>query len=224
MNDFVKKPVSLDQDSLGSYIKRIREKKRIELSEVAVAININIKYLQAIESGNYRDLPKGAYGKIFFKKYIEYLDIRHKNIVNEFIKEQNRSQNFESNIFFNQVVSWRNLLSLPKVLRNLLILLVVVVCFLYLFFYFKNVFAPPFLELEVPQDNQIVSDYNITVQGKTEPESELKINDNLVLIDQTGYFSEAVHLKSGINIIEVSSKKKYSREKTVTRKILVEMK
>ena len=224
MNDFVKKPVSLDQDSLGSYIKRIREKKRLELSEVATAININIKYLQAIESGNYRDLPKGAYGKIFFKKYIEYLDIRHKNIVNEFIKEQNRSQNFESNIFFNQVVSWKNLLSLPKVLRNLLILLVVVVCFLYLFFYFKNVFAPPFLELEVPQDNQIVSDYNITVQGKTEPESELKINNNLVLIDQAGAFSEGVHLKSGINIIEVSSKKKYSRERIVTRKILVEIK
>lgn len=224
MNDFVKKPVSLDQDSLGSYIKRIREKKGLELLEVSAAININIKYLQAIESGNYRDLPKGAYGKIFFKKYIEYLDIRHKNIVNEFIKEQNRSQNFESNIFFNQVVSWKNLLSLPKVLRNLLILLVVVVCFLYLFFYFKNVFAPPFLELEVPQDNQIVSDYNITVQGKTEPESELKINDNLVLIDQSGAFSEGVHLKSGINIIEVSSKKKYSRERIVTRKILVEIK
>lgn len=224
MNDFVKKPVSLDQDSLGSYIKRIREKKGLELLEVSAAININIKYLQAIESGNYRDLPKGAYGKIFFKKYIEYLDIRHKNIVNEFIKEQNRSQNFESNIFFNQVVSWKNLLSLPKVLRNLLILLVVVVCFLYLFFYFKNVFAPPFLELEVPQDNQIVSDYNITVQGKTEPESELKINSNLVLIDQTGAFSEGVHLKSGINIIEVSSKKKYSRERIVTRKILVEIK
>lgn len=224
MNDFVKKPVSLDQDSLGSYIKRIREKKGLELLEVSAAININIKYLQAIESGNYRDLPKGAYGKIFFKKYIEYLDIRHKNIVNEFIKEQNRSQNFESNIFFNQVVSWKNLLSLPKVLRNLLILLVVVVCFLYLFFYFKNVFAPPFLELEVPQDNQIVSDYNITVQGKTEPESELKINNNLVLIDQAGAFSEGVHLKSGINIIEVSSKKKYSRERIVTRKILVEIK
>ena len=91
-------------------------------------------------------------------------------------------------------------------------------------FYFKNVFAPPFLELEVPQDNQIVSDYNITVQGKTEPESELKINNNLVLIDQAGAFSEGVHLKSGINIIEVSSKKKYSRERIVTRKILVEIK
>ncbi len=222
MTDFVKKAVSLDQDSIGGYIKRIREKKNLKLSEVSEDININIKYLQAIESGNYRELPKGAYGKIFFKKYIEYLGVRHKNIVNEFVKEQNRNQNFESNIFFNQVVSWKHLLSLPKVLRNLLILLVVIICFIYLSIYFKNIFAAPFLELSVPQDNQIISDYNIVVEGRTEPESELKINGNLVLIDGSGYFSEGIHLKSGVNVVAVSSKKKYSREKEVIRQILVE--
>lgn len=224
MGDFVKKSVSLDQDSIGSYIKRIREKKGLTLLEVSENISINIKYLQAIEMGNYRELPKGAYGKIFFKKYIEYLDIRHKNIINEFVKEQNRNQNFESNIFFNKVINWRNLLSLPKILRNLLILLVVIICFFYLFFYFKNIFAAPFLELTVPQDNQIISDYNISVQGKTEPESELKINGILVLIDGSGSFSEDVHLRSGINVIVVSSKKKYSKEKEVTRQLLVETK
>ena len=185
-------------------------------------ININIKYLQAIEAGNYRELPKGAYGKIFFKKYIEYLDVRHKNIVNEFVKEQNRNQNFESNIFFNKVVSWENLLSLPKVLRNFLIFLVVAICFIYLFIYFKNIFAAPFLELSVPQDNQIISDYNISVEGRTEPESELKINGNLVLIERDGSFSEEIHLRSGVNVVVVSSKKKYSREKELIRQILVE--
>lgn len=222
MADFVKKAVSLDQDSIGAYIKRIREKKGLKLSEVAEDININIKYLQAIEAGNYRELPKGAYGKIFFKKYIEYLDVRHKNIVNEFVKEQNRNQNFESNIFFNKVVSWENLLSLPKVLRNFLIFLVVAICFIYLFIYFKNIFAAPFLELSVPQDNQIISDYNISVEGRTEPESELKINGNLVLIERNGSFSEEIHLRSGVNVVVVSSKKKYSREKELIRQILVE--
>lgn len=222
MADFTKRTVSLDQDSIGAYIKRIREKRGLDLSEVAADININIKYLQAIEAGNYRELPKGAYGKIFFKKYIEYLNIRHKNIVNEFVKEQNRGQNFESNIFFNKVVDWKNLLSLPKVLRNILISLIVAICFFYLFVYFKNIFAAPFLELSVPQDNQIIFDYNITVIGKTEPESELKINGNLVLIERDGSFAEEVHLKSGVNIIVVSAKKKYSREKEVVRQILFE--
>ncbi|HPT08653.1 MAG TPA: helix-turn-helix domain-containing protein [bacterium] len=222
MSDFVKKPVSLEQDSIGSYIKKIREKHNIELEEVALNIDVNIKYLRAIENGNYKELPKGIYSKIFFKKYINFLGITHKNIVNDFVKEQNRNQNFESNIFFNKVVDWKNLLSLPKVIRNFLIFFAIVVCFVYLFLYFKNVFAPPFLEVNHPQENQILTDFFVNVSGQTEPESEVKINDQLILIDNDGDFSENIHLKSGVNAITIISKKKHSKENTITRQVLVE--
>ncbi len=222
MSDFIKRPVRLDQDSIGSYVRKIRKKREITLSEVAEKTNIKIKYLIAIESGNYKDLPKGIYSKIFFKKYIDFLGIRHKNIVNDFIKEQNRSQNFESNIFFNKIVNWKNLLSLPKVLRNLSIFFVILICFLYLFFYFRNIFSSPSLEVFYPSDNYILNEFSIKVEGQTEPESEVKINGQLILIDSSGYFSKSIYLKSGVNIIIVSSKKKYSQENIIKRQILVE--
>ena len=44
---------------------------------------------------------------------------------------------------------------------------------------FKNVFAPPFLEVNHPQENQILTDFFVNVSGQTEPESEVKINDQL---------------------------------------------
>lgn len=223
MLEFIKKPVSLDQDSIGNYVKKIREKQGLELAEVAEAIKVNLKYLAAIENGHYQNLPKGIYSKIFFKKYIAFLGIKHKNIVNDFVKEQNRNQNFESNIFFNKVINWRNLLSLPKVIRNLLVFLVISVCFVYLFWYFKNVFSPPGLEVHSPVENQIIKEFSLDVSGRTESESEVKINDQLILIDKEGGFSERIHLKSGVNIITVSSKKKHSQNNVIVRQVLVEV-
>lgn len=222
MADFIKRPISLDQDSIGIYVKKIRERRKINLADISSEINVSLRYLEAIESGSYKDLPKGIYSKIFFKKYIEYLGIRHKNIVNDFVKEQNRNQNFESNIFFNRVVDWKNLLSLPKIIKNILISALILIIFIYLYVYFRNIFAPPFLEIDNPKNNEIINIFSINVSGLTEAESELKINGQLILINKDGAFNEDVHLKSGVNVITISSKKKYSKEKIEIRQILVE--
>lgn len=222
MNGFVKKDIFLDQGTVGSYIRKIREKKSISLEEVSLKTGIKEKYLQAIEDSNYRELPKGVYAKIFFKKYVDFLDIRHKKIVGDFVKEQDRAQNFEKNIFFNKVVGWRSFISLPRIFRNFIIFLVVVICLFYLFFYLKNIFAPPFLEVYNISDKQIVNTPSILIEGKTDVESEVLINGQTVLSDSDGYFSENIYLKSGINFIYVSAKKKYSRENLVIKQILVE--
>lgn len=222
MSEFVKKSVSLDQDSIGNYVKKIRQKRGLQLEDIAKKININSKYLEAIENGNYKELPKGIYSKIFFKKYINFLEIKHKNIINEFIKEQNRNCNFESNIFFNRVVNWKNLLSFPKIIRNSLIFLLIVVCFVYLFIYFKNIFSPPFLEITSPEDNYIINEFYVDVVGQTNIESEVKINGQLILIDSDGHFSQKIHLKSGVNIVVITSKKKYSKENSIIRQVLVD--
>lgn len=222
MNSFIKKNIFLDQDSVGAYIKKNRQKKNISLEEASLKTGIKVKYLKAIEESSYRDLPRGAYAKIFFKKYIDFLDIRHKNIVSDFVKEHDRSQNFEKNIFFNKLVSWKSFISLPRMLRNFLIFLVVVICLFYLFFYLKNIFAPPFLEVYNINDRQIINSPTILVEGKTDPESEISINGESVLSNANGEFSEKIYLKSGINFINISAKKKYSRQNLIIKQILVE--
>lgn len=222
MADFIKKSIFLDQDSVGSYIKKIREKKGIKVEEASLKTGVNLKYLKAIEGGDYKALPKGVYAKIFFKKYVDFLGIRHKNIVNDFVKEQSRGQYFEKNIFFNKIVNWKSFISLPRIFRNLLIFVLVLTCLLYLSFYFKNIFAPPSLEIFNVQDRQIVQSVSILIKGEAEAESDVLINGQLILTDENGYFSEMVYLRSGINFITISAKKKYSREKVIIKQILVE--
>ena len=222
MSSFVKKKVSLDQDFIGNYIKRAREKKNKSLEEVAEETRINQKYLKAIEEGTYQILPSGIYSKIFFKKYINYLGVNHKNIVNDFIKEQQRNQSFEKNIFFNKVVNWKSLLSFPSIGRSFLIFFVVLIFLLYLFFYFKNIFLAPMLEVYHPENNQLVNSFSVEVRGCTEPESEVKINGQIILIDKDSCFSDQVYLKSGVNSITITAKKKYSQESEIVKRVLVE--
>lgn len=222
MNNFTKKNISIDQGSISSYIKKIREKKGISISEASLKTGINIKYLEAIEDSNYEILPKGSYAKIFFKRYISFLEIKHKNMVADFLLELNRNQRIEKNIFFNKIVSWKSFISLPKLLRNVLIFLLVLVCFFYLYFYLKNVFSAPYLEVYNLQEEQVVNENKILIEGKTDIESDVFVNGQNMIIDKEGYFSQEVYLKKGLNFITISSKKKYSKENIIIRQILVE--
>ncbi|MFA5420938.1 MAG: helix-turn-helix domain-containing protein [Patescibacteria group bacterium] len=219
---FTKKEISIDQGSVGPYVKKFRESRGMDMEEVSLKTNISLKYLKAIESSSYDQLPKGIYSRIFFKKYIDFLGINHKNILNDFIKEQDREHRFEKNIFFNKIVSWKNFVSVPRVLKNLLIFLLVVVCFFYLYFYLKNIFSAPPLDVFSFENSAIVNSLEFSIDGKTSPESEVFINGSLIMVDSDGNFSEKVFLNSGINFITVSAKKKYSKENIISKEILVE--
>lgn len=221
-SNFKKKEISIDQGSVGPYVKKFREKKGMTLEEAALRTGIGIKYLKAIESSSYEKLPKGIYSRIFFKKYIDCLGIRHKNILNDFVKERDSGHRFEKNIFFSKVVSWKNFISVPRVLKNLAIVFLVLICFFYLFFYLKNIFAPPPLEVFSFENNLVVDELKFNIEGKTSPESEVFINGSSIMVDSNGNFSEKIFLNSGINFITVSAKKKYSRENVLSKEILVE--
>ena len=58
--------------------------------------------------------------------------------------------------------------------------------------------------------------------GQSETEAEVKINGELILMDEDGNFSKLINLKKGVNPLEISAKKKYSRENLIIRQVLVE--
>jgi hypothetical protein len=60
------------------------------------------------------------------------------------------------------------------------------------------------------------------VVGETEAEAELKINGEMILSNNNGNFSQTINLKSGLNNIIISTKKKYSQENIIIKQVLVE--
>ncbi|MCD6595584.1 helix-turn-helix domain-containing protein [bacterium] len=60
---------------LGEYLKQMRESREVSLEEVANATNVNIRYIQALEDGQYDILPPEVYVQGFLRAYGEFLGI-----------------------------------------------------------------------------------------------------------------------------------------------------
>lgn len=210
----------ISTESFGEKLRQARRFKNLKLEDVSKKINISSKYLNALEEENFDNLPSGLYRKNYLKEYATYLELDHLELVKQL--EMHQDINSLSNPFSQKIVKKSKFLIFPKIIRNSLIALGVFICFLYLFFYFQNIILAPKLIITQPEKNLKTKDTNILVKGETEKEAEIKINGELVLSNNNGLFSQSVNLKKGINTIIIKAKKKYSKERTVTRQILVE--
>ena len=219
MVSFVPKKIGV-QESLGEELRRARNDKNLNIEEVSRATQIRKEYLLALEAEDYNLLPSGLYGKNYLKKYANYLDI-HQSRIDVFLR-QLESEYLEENPFSKKIIDRRKLIIFPKIIRNIIISLAVLACFLYLLLYFKNIIVAPDLEIYQPSQNIMISETSIEVTGKTEPGSELSINDEPVLTDNEGVFTKYINLKKGLNTLEITSKKKYSRTNTIIKQVLVE--
>lgn len=208
------------EDSLGEELRRLRTFKNLKIEEVAQRLSIRSQYLLDMEEENFNALPAGLYGKNFLKKYADFLGA-DKELVNKFLQEISEDD-LENNPFSQKILKKNKFLIFPKIIRNTLIGLGVLICFLYLIFYFKRIVLPPELIITNPERNLMIKESSIIISGETEKEAEVKINGELILNNNDGQFSQLVNLKKGVNTLNISAKKKYSQENNVIRQILVE--
>jgi transcriptional regulator with XRE-family HTH domain len=74
-------------NSIGEYLRRVREEKKIPIAQVARDTKINERYILALEEGDYSSLPAPTYAKGFLKIYAEYLGIDPKPLIDQFMRE-----------------------------------------------------------------------------------------------------------------------------------------
>ncbi|MFA6514081.1 MAG: helix-turn-helix domain-containing protein [Patescibacteria group bacterium] len=210
----------ISENSLGEELRRIRNFKNLKIDEVAKKLNIRSEYLLAIEAEDLYSLPAGLYGKNFLKRYADFLGA-DKKLTAKFLEETGMKTAAEDP-FSQKILKKSKFLIFPKIIRNLAIGLAVLICFLYLLFYFKKIILPPELLVTQPDRNLMTKEAVILITGSTDKEAEVKINGELVLNNNNGEFSQLINLKKGVNNLEISAKKKYSQDNIIIRQILVE--
>lgn len=207
-------------DNFGEKLRQARLFKNLKLEDIAQKINISAKYLNALEEENFDNLPSGLYRKNFLKEYANYLGLNNSDLTKQL--ETMAENNSVTNPFSQKIVKKNKFLIFPKIIRNSLIALGVIICFLYLIFYFQNIILAPKLTITQPEKNLLTKETSLEIKGQTEKEAEVKINGELVLNNNNGLFSQTINLKKGLNNIIIKAKKKYSQEQVATRQILVE--
>ena len=64
-------------------LKRQRNVKKITLEEIGEYTKINIKYLDALENGDFSALPN-VYSRLFLRSYCDYIGADYKKVLDEY--------------------------------------------------------------------------------------------------------------------------------------------
>lgn len=222
MTSFISNKIHHNDEIIAEYCRESRIEKKLKLAKIAQELNINEKYLIAIEKGQLEKLPTGLYGKKILKEYADYLKLDSDAIITLYDKETISQNNLnQKQLFARQAPHVSHFLTIPKIIKGIIIGAVILICVAYLGYYLKNIISPPDLIIVYPEDNLVTASTNIEIQGKTEIEAEVTVNNELVLTDKQGYFKKEISLNNGVNTVHITSKKKYSKTNSIVRRILV---
>jgi len=221
-DNFTENKILSSSDLIGQELKIRRIEKKQELETVSKKIKINIKYLEAIESGKFEKLPKGVYGKNFIREYAIFLGIDSKTMLDLYKSEfVVKDKNYIKNLFVKKVSKTHHFLTIPRIIKNSILILVIIVCVGYLGYYINNIITPPELELINLTEDRTITSHVFTIKGKTKKEVDITINNELVLIDGEGNFEKEITLKRGLNVVSVTAQRKYSKKRIIKRNIIV---
>lgn len=226
MNDFKPNQIMSASEVASEQLRQSRLERGLSLTDIAVKINVKKEYLEALEKGEYNKLPAGVYGKNFLKEYAIFLGLNYKKLIKDFQAEKIiSSEENDKRLFSQQIIKKYNFLIFPKIIKNFVIVAVTLSCLLFLGFSLKKIISPPMLEVTEPKNNQAISNNFVNVLGRTETEAQITINGENITLEHgenESLFSKKINLKTGLNTITITAKKKYGREATVERQVLAE--
>ena len=216
--------------TLGEKLKKLRNERRMSLNDASRLTRIQVKYLECLEEGNCDKLPADVYVKGFLKSYAEVLGVEDKILIRLYDKEREIKKNLEKRKSDNQkntlgqlarvekAVNVSSFVVTPKIVVASISILLVFGGFFYLYKEIGSFASVPRLIILNPENNYVTDTNSISVEGITDKDSTVYLNEQPILVQDDGKFRENVNLQSGTNVINIKTVNKFDKisEKTVT--------
>lgn len=205
----------IDSLTLGERMKKLRDERRLSLGEISKSTKIQVKYLQYLEEGTYLKLPADCYVKGFLRSYAIFMGLNELAIIKQFEREKGIHRNIKKVVDDDgsrPPIKFSSLVITPKIIIVSTILFLVAFSFIYLYVEVNNFVSKPRLNIIKPVDGMTVTGSSTHVVGIAEKGALVFINDQPVLVNEKGEFSEDIGLKSGLNVINVKARSKFNKE------------
>ena len=75
-------------ESIGEKLRLARETRGIALRDISDQTRISMRYLEAIETDDYRRLPGGIFNRSFIRAYAKFIGYDEKEAIEEYAREQ----------------------------------------------------------------------------------------------------------------------------------------
>jgi len=213
-NGFVKK--SVGTMTLGEKLKIFRNERRLGLNDVSRATKIPYHYLEFLEEGNYDKLPADVYVKGFLRNYAELLGVDDHIFIRLFEKEKGIRKNLKKkNGEKEEKIKPLDISSFvitPKIMAVAIIVILALAGIFYLYYEFGSFSGDPRLVILSPEKNYVTSGNSVTIEGVTDMDGKIFINDQPVLVDADGKFKENLTVQSGNSAVEIKAINRFGRE------------
>ncbi len=212
--DFTRKKV--ESLTLGERLRKIRSDHRMSLVEASRATKIQVKYLEALETGDYGKLPAEVYVKGFLRSYAVFLGIPEDAILNLYDREchiRTNLGNVDAPRFQPKIPIDFSFSLTPRMFLTGAVTLVVFGFFFYLYSEFSAFVSVPRLVILEPTDGASVKTGEVHIRGETDAHAAVTINGGTVVVDGKGVFAEDLRLQPGANAIVVASTNRFGKTK-----------
>jgi cytoskeletal protein RodZ len=205
--------------TLGEKLKKLRGDFRVSLHDVSKATKIQMKYLEALEAGEYEKLPAEVYIRGFLRSYARYLNVDERIFVKLYERERNIQQNLGGGTFRHARTKEFPISSIVVTPRSIIITItavLVVGAFYYLYQQFESFAGDPRLVILEPSSGAVIETSETVIKGKTDKGARVSINNQPVFVGSDGEFSDTLILQPGINTITVVTVNRFDKEKSET--------
>ena len=206
--------------TVGDMLREAREGKSLTLHDVEQGTKIRLKFLTAIESNNFSQMPSLSYAKGFVKNYSEFVGLDSRTILAFFRRQTIDAP--KSSLLPKGVEAPlnRSMLQLtPGRFITFIVVTLVSVFLIYLGFQYHTLQQAPTLTISEPKPQAVVTEKRIDVLGQTDPDATVTINGISALVRGDGGFFDQVTLNQGVNKITISATSRLGKTTTLVREV-----
>lgn len=208
--------------TVGQLLKETREAKLYTLEDVEKHTKIRKELLKALENDDYTKLPPLTFIQGFVKNYGKFLGLEEKKLLavlrRDFEASKHPPQILES---FSKPLAKKRVLITPSRLIGAVITVIVIGFFAYLWFEYRSFVGAPELMVNSPSQGQTVEVTSVSVEGSTDPDAKVTVNDQEVGLNSEGKFKEEIKLSSSVNTISIVSTSKFGQSTKVERTVYI---
>lgn len=214
-----------EREKVGNILKKAREKRGLDLSQVEKRLKIRKKYLEALEQENWDILPGEVFLRGFLQKYAKFLGLDAQKILELYKRERVIQEKIEEKTSSKipQPINSPKIVITPRFLAIVFGILVFLGIFGYITYQFSNLVKPPFIEITNPSQDIETDQEVIYLEGRTQKGADLYVNNQMITVDENGFFKTLVYLQNGMNVLKIVARNEMGKETIVERRIFARL-
>lgn len=208
--------------TVGTLLKEARLKKRYSKLDLGELTKIKASFISAIERGDWKNLPEFGVVVGFVKSIAHFLDVDEREAVAFLRRDYPPSLITPSLKSGKQKEIGRRFFWSPRLTFLVGVGLILLIVLGYLGFQYRKFSFPPHLTIDSPKEGQVVTGSHLQVQGTTDADATLTVNNQPTVVDNTGHFSTQIDISEKTEDVEVVAKSRDGKETIIKRKIDVQ--